>query len=452
MTTHEIKPVRRGRLAGTGDWRQQYAALRVSAEEAAAQIHNGDAVAMPGAASWPYAVDAALTRRLRQSGGKIELDGLFTPTDTVLLQPENRDLVEYYVNFLSGDRALIPQGNVHFVPTHLSEDGAWICARHPRVTVITCTPPDENGWMSRSISASHLDRDVLEQSELVIAEVNSNLPVLSTDGEYHHLVHVSEVDAIVESDHALAENVPAPTTELDRQIAGPIAEMVPDGACIQLGLGGLPNAIGECLAYAGKKDLGMHTEVVTNCVMELMRRGVVNNSRKQVCPGRTVGTLCVGDRELWEFCDGNDQLCFREVKWVNNPRVICQNDGVVSINNAVEIDLTGQVNAESIGDRMYSGTGGQLEWVTGAQWSRGGKSIIALRSSYVDKQGVRHSKIRPQLTPGSIVTTPRTMVQYVATEYGVVNLKYKSTRERARALISIAHPEFRKELEKQMPL
>ena len=140
------------------------------------------------------------------------------------------------------------------------------------------------------------------------------------------------------------------------------------------------------------------------------------------------------------------------MKWVNNPRVICQNDGVVSINNAVEIDLTGQVNAESIGERMYSGTGGQLEWVTGAQWSRGGKSIIALRSSYVDKQGVRHSKIRPQLTPGSIVTTPRTMVQYVATEYGVVNLKYKSTRERARALISIAHPDFRRELEQQMPL
>ena len=452
MTTHEIKPVRRGRLAGTGDWRQQYAALRVSAEEAAAQIHNGDAVAMPGAASWPYAVDAALTRRLRQSGGKIELDGLFTPTDTVLLQPENRDLVEYYVNFLSGDRALIPQGNVHFVPTHLSEDGAWICARHPRVTVITCTPPDENGWMSRSISASHLDRDVLEQSELVIAEVNSNLPVLSTDGEYHHLVHVSEVDAIVESDHALAENVPAPTTELDRQIAGHIAEMVPDGACIQLGLGGLPNAIGECLAYAGKKDLGMHTEVVTNCVMELMRRGVVNNSRKQTCPGRSVYANMVGGPELWAFAHENPAFCQKEIDWVNDARNIARNDHVVSINNAMEIDLTGQVNAESIGPRQYSGTGGQLEWVVGSQWSKGGKSILALRSSYRDKAGVLHSKIVPQLAPGSVVTTPRTCVQYVVTEFGVADLKYKSTVERARALIAIAHPDFRRELERQMPL
>ena len=450
MDTREMKPVRRGRLAGTGDWRSQYQALKVTADEAAALIRGGDRVAMPGAASWPYAVDHALTRRLRQRGERIELDSLFTPVDTELLLPENQDLVEYYVNFLSGDRMLLPQGNVHFVPTHLSEDGAWICARHPRVTVITCAPPDENGWMSRSISASHLDRGVMEQSEVVIVEVNPRLPVLSTDGEYHLLYHVSEADAIVESDHTLAENVPPPTGEVDRLIAGHIAEMIHDGDCVQFGLGGLSNAIGECLVYAGKRDLGVHTEVVTNCLMGLMRRGVVNNSRKQVCPGRTVGALCVGDRDLWAFCDGNPDVCFREVRWVNDPRVISQNRCVVSINNAMEIDLTGQVNAESVGPRMYSGTGGQLEWVTGAQWSPGGRSIIALRSSYRDKNGVLHSKIRPDLTPGGIVTTPRTMVQYVATEYGAVNLKYKSCLERARALISIAHPDFRPELERSL--
>ena len=148
MDTREMKPVRRGRLAGTGDWRSQYQALKVTADEAAALIRGGDRVAMPGAASWPYAVDHALARRLRQRGERIELDSLFTPVDTELLLPENQDLVEYYVNFLSGDRMLLPQGNVHFVPTHLSEDGAWICARHPRVTVITCAPPDENGGVS----------------------------------------------------------------------------------------------------------------------------------------------------------------------------------------------------------------------------------------------------------------------------------------------------------------
>ncbi|WP_295581226.1 acetyl-CoA hydrolase/transferase family protein [uncultured Oscillibacter sp.] len=452
MDTKDLKPVRRGRLAGTGDWRRQYQALKVTAAEAAAMIRSGDAVAMPGAASWPYAVDEALTRRLRATGGHIELDALFTPVDTVLLQPENRDLVEYYVNFLSADRGLIPQGNVRFVPTHLSENGDWICARRPRVTVITCAPPDENGWMSRSISASHLARGVMEQSEVVIVEVNPLLPVLASEGEAHLLFHVSEADAIVESSHPLAENAPPPTAEVDRLIAGHIAEMVPDGACVQFGQGGLPNAIGECLAYAGKRDLGVHTEVLTNCVMKLMRQGVVNNSRKQLCPGRSVGALVVGDQELWAFADRNEDLCFKEVKWVNNPRNICQNDGVVSINNVIEIDLTGQADAESIGPRMYSGTGGQLEWLIGAQWSKGGKSILALRSSYRDKAGVLRSKIKPELTPGSIVTSPRTMVQYVVTEYGVANLKYKSCRERAKALIAIAHPDFRKELEQQLPL
>jgi len=409
-------------------------------------------VAMPGSGSWPYAVDEAFVRRLRAINGRIELDGLFTPVDTVLLRPENKEMVEYYVNFLSGDRNLIPQGNVHFVPTHLSENGIWICARHPRVTVITCTPPDENGWMSRSIAASHLDRNVMEQSETVIVEVNPRLPWLNSEGESHLLFHVSEADAIVENDRVPAENAPPATTEIDRIIAGYIAEMVPDGACVQFGQGGLPNAVGECLADAGKKDLGVHTEVLTNCVMKLMQQGVVNNSRKTLYRGQAVGSLCVGDKELWDFLHGNQDVCFKEVHWVNDPRHISMNDNVVSINNAMEIDLTGQVNAESIGTKMYSGTGGQLEWVLGAQWSKGGKSIIALRSSYVDKSGVLRSKINPMLTPGCIVTTPRTMVQYIVTEYGVAHLKYKSARERAKALIAIAHPDFREELTKQMPL
>ena len=186
--------------------------------------------------------------------------------------------------------------------------------------------------------------------------------------------------------------------------------------------------------------------------MELMRRGVVNNSRKQTCPGRSVYANMVGGPELWAFAHENPAFCQKEIDWVNDARNIARNDHVVSINNAMEIDLTGQVNAESIGPRQYSGTGGQLEWVVGSQWSKGGKSILALRSSYRDKAGVLHSKIVPQLAPGSVVTTPRICVQYVVTEFGVADLKYKSTVERARALIAIAHPDFRRELERQMPL
>lgn len=441
----------RGR-GSCGDWRRDYEARRMTAAKAAELVRDGDTVVSTGGANWPYAVDEALAQRLRSIGGHIELNSLFAPTDTALLRPENRDLVEYNVNFFAGDRTLVPQGNVHFVPTHLSQTGAWMASRHPRVAVIVCAPPDENGWMSRTLWGSHLHRTVLEQCETVIVEVNSHMPAMVSEGERHLLFHVSEADAIVETDRMPAENVPVPATEADRLVAGHIAELVPDGACMQFGLGGLANAVGECLAYAGKKDLGVHTEVLTSCVMELMQKGIVNNSRKKLLPGRSVGAFLVGDRKLWDFAHHNPDFTFKEIDWVNNPLHIAQNDHVVSVNNAMEVDLTGQVNAESVGPRQYSGTGGQLEWVIGAQWSYEGKSIIALRSSYVDKAGVRHSKIKPFLTPGGVVTTPRTFVQYVVTEYGVADLRFKSCRERGKALIAIAHPDFRKELERDLPL
>ena len=294
--------------------------------------------------------------------------------------------------------------------------------------------------------------ECLEQCELVLVEVNPRLPDIASDGACHTRLHVSEVDGIISSDRPLVETPVAAGNEADRRIAGYIAELVPDGACLQLGLGGLANIVGECLVHAGKRDLGIQTEVLSTGVMELMRSGVVNNSRKQTCPGRTVCGHLVGGQELWDFAGSNPVFCQRELSWVNDARNIARNDRVISVNNALEIDLTGQVNAESIGPRQYSGTGGQLEWILGAQWSEGGKSILALRSSYRDKAGVLRSKIVPQLTPGSVVTTPRTCVQYVVTEYGVADLKYKSTLERARALIAIAHPDFRRELERQMPL
>lgn len=444
-----LRPVRRGRCAGTGDWKKQYQALLMTPEEAAAYLRDGDTVAMTAAASWPYAMDAAITAHLRGISGRIELDSLFVPLDTVLLSAEQKELVDLHSNFFSGERLLAPQGNVHFVPTHLSATGAWQTSRRPRVAVITCSAPDENGWMSRSLWGNHVSRQVLEQAEVVIVEVNDQLPVFVSDGESHMLFHVSEADAIVESSHPVAETPPAPTGDTDRIIAGHIAELVEDGSCVQFGLGGLANAVGECLAYAGKKDLGIQTEVISNCVVDLMEQGVINNSRKQTCTGRSVGAYFVGDRRLWDFARDNPDFCQKEIDWTNDARNIARNDNVVSINNAMEIDLTGQVNAESIGPRQYSGTGGQLEWVLGAQWSKGGKSIIALRSSYRDRKGELHSKLVPQLPLGSIVTTPRTCVQYVVTEYGVADLRYKSVLERAKALIAIAHPDFRAELSRR---
>jgi 4-hydroxybutyrate CoA-transferase len=266
------------------------------------------------------------------------------------------------------------------------------------------------------------------------------------------LVHVSEVDGIIENSHPPLASPAAETDELDRKIAGYIADLVPDGSCVQFGLGGLANAIGSNLAYAGKKDLGIQSEVISSCVVDLMKKGVINNSRKQTFPGRAVGTYFIGDEELWKFAGNNPLFTHKEIDWTNDSRRIAQNDNVVSINNAMEVDLTGQVNAESIGARQFSGTGGQLEWVIGSQWSKGGKSIIALRSTYTDRSGTLHSKIHAELPLGSIVTTPRTWVQYVVTEYGVADLKYKTTHDRAKALINIAHPDFREELRRKMPL
>ena len=441
-----LEPTRRGRFADIGDWQRQYAALLTTAEEAAACVRDGDVLVMSASANWPYAFDAALTKHLRAIGGRVEVNGLFLPLDTCLMAAENKDLVTFHSNFFSGERVLAPQGNIQFVPTHLSATGDWQASRHPRAAVITCSAPNEQGWMSRSLWGSDVSRQALEQAEVVIVEVNDHLPFFASDGEAHMLFHVSEADMLLESSRPVAETPPVPTAEVDRVIAGHIAELVQDGACVQFGLGGLANAVGECLAYAGKKDLGIQTEVISSCVVDLMERGVINNSRKQTCTGRSAGAYFIGGRRLWDFARDNPAFCQKEIQWTNDARNIARNDNVVSINNAMEIDLTGQVNAESIGSRQYSGTGGQLEWVLGAQWSRGGKSILALRSSYRDKQGQLHSKIVPQLAPGTIVTTPRTCVQYVATEYGVADLRYKSVSERARALIAIAHPDFRAEL------
>lgn len=439
---------RRGRLADLpGGWRMQYRALLVTAEEAAAMTALSAPVAVSGAACWPEGYDAALARRILREDAHVELDALFMLHPTALMGPECREHVTCNSDFFALERAFAPQGNLHYVPANLGRTGAWMASRGPGTVVVSVSPPNEAGWMSRSLWSGTLNRCVFDRPDTrLIAVVNRNLPFLCSEGEAHTLIHVSEVDAIVEDDFLPAESAAAPADGTDEKIAGHIAELVPDGACIQFGLGGLANAVGSCLAYAGKRDLGLHTEVLTNCVMELVERGVITGARKQLLPGRLVTSHIVGDRALWRFAADNPAICLKEVSWTNEPRNICQNDWVVSINNAMEIDLTGQVNAESVGPRQYSGTGGQLEWVVGAQWSREGKSIIALRSTYRDRDGALHSKIVPALAHGAVVTTPRSCVQYVVTEYGVADLRYQSAADRARALIAVAHPDFRAEL------
>ena len=309
----ELTPIRRGRCAGAGNWQTQYQALQMTAREAAELIRDGDTAAFAAMSNWPWELDGALAERLLETGGHIAIYGHFIPAGTRLLTPELAGQVTYDSNFYGVERGLEPMGNVHYAPSNLSQTPAWLLALRPRVAALTCSLPDENGWMSRSLWGTALSRKVLEQCELVLAEVNPRMPNIPSDGEAHTRIHVSEVDGIIESSRPLVETPIAAGNETDSRIAGYIADLVPDGACIQLGLGGLANTVGECLAHAGKRDLGVHTEILSTGVMELMRRGVVNNSRKQTCPGRSVYANMVGGPELWAFAHENPAFCQKEI-------------------------------------------------------------------------------------------------------------------------------------------
>ncbi len=442
-------PTRKGRFFDIPDWKEQYARKKVSSEEAASLICDGDNIACSGGGTWPQLFDAALAGYVQNTGYRVAVQSLYMLQTPAILAPECRDFITFRSGFFGAERNLTAQGNVEFVPIHLGATGAFHRIRKPRVVVMAVSPPDKSGWMSRSIWGTHLHRQVFEDAscEILIAEINRQLPYLHSDGDRHTMVHVSEVDYITEGSYAWPESKSIETTEVERRIAGYAAELIPDGACIQLGFGGLANAIGGQLLDSNCHDLGLQTEVLTNCIAKLMQAGIINNSRKTLCPGRSTASAIVGDKALWDFCNDNPSICMKEIDWVNHPVNIAKNDQVVSINSAMEIDLTGQVAAEAIGTRQYTGTGGQLQWVVGSQWSRGGKSVLALTSTYRDrKTGALCSKIKPFFDAGTIITTPRTCVQYVITEYGVADLRYRSTRERARLLSSIAHPDFRAEL------
>ena len=281
---------------------------------------------------------------------------------------------------------------------------------------------------------------------MVMVEVSDGVPYVL--GEANG-VHASEVDYIIEGDHPPVAELPnPPPTETDRAVARLIAAEIEDGACLQVGIGGMPNAVCSLLAESGVRDLGIHTEMLMDGMIDLYRAGIVTGARKTLNPGQMVCTFALGSRYRYDVITRNPDMLCCPVDYTNLPHNIMQNDRVVSINNTTQIDLQGQAASESDGHRHISGTGGQPQFVRGAYASQGGKSFICLASTY-DKRGERRSRIVPALTPGNIVTTTRTDMMYVVTEYGIVNLKGKSVAERAQALISIAHPDFREGLERE---
>ena len=348
--------------------------------------------------------------------------------------------------FYSPDqRRMHKNGNIAFIPNHLHFAATKRLAfREPNIYVGLASMPDRHGYVSLPLSNTY-EKRMLEAADIVILELNPNAPRTFGDNE----VHVSDVDYFLETDYAIPEIPDAEPTEKDLVIGRHIAELVNDGDCVQLGIGGIPNAVAASLF--GKKDLGIHTEMITTGMMKLAKAGVITGKCKQQDKGKMVAAFAMGTRELYDFMDDNPTVIIRDGTLVNDPYVISKNENQVSINTTVEVDVTGQCASESIGSKQISGTGGQSDTAIGAQLSRNGRSIIALYSTAMVKNpatGEKEevSKIVCQLKPGAAVSLSRNDLDYLVTEYGTVNLKGTSIRERVERIISVAHPKFRESL------
>ena len=304
---------------------------------------------------------------------------------------------------------------------------------------MSVAPPDSDGYVSLGTNCDYIET-TLSHCEVKIAQVNKNVPYTYGDTRKH----ISEFDYFVEFDEELPIVLAPPITDVERQIGKNCASLINDGDCIQLGIGGIPNAICDELKH--KKDLGLHSEMVGDGIVDLIRSGVINNSKKNFNQGKTILGFAFGTKKLFDFLNGNKDVEMTPMDYVNNPLVIAQNDNLVSVNSCIEIDLMGQVVSDTIGEYQFSGIGGQVDFVRGATMSKGGRSIMAMPSS---AKGGTISKIVPKITDYSAVATTRNDVNYVVTEYGIAQLKGKTMKERARALINIAHPNFRDELAKE---
>ncbi len=335
-------------------------------------------------------------------------------------------------------RKAVNEGRARFVPCFLSEVPIMFREGVIRIdtVLIQVSPPDKHGFCSLGVSVE-ATRAAIEVADTVIAQVNPQMPRTHGDS----FIHLNEIDAYVELDTPLPEHIPAPLGEVERKIGAHIAGIIEDGATLQMGIGSIPDAVLACLD--NHKDLGIHTEMFSDGVIPLVEKGVITNAQKKIHPGYLVSGFLIGSRKLYDFVDDNPMVRLLDIQYVNDTKVIRKLEKMTSINSAIEVDITGQVSADSIGTRMYSGVGGQMDFIRGASFSKGGKPIIALPS--VTKDGA--SKISAMLKPGAGVVTTRAHVQYVATEYGIVNLYGKSLTERAKAMISIAHPKHREALE-----
>lgn len=422
------------------DYQKMYQEKLTTPEQLAQQVQSGWLLGMDTATSQTPAIMTAIAERIRNSditGVKVQalLDAY--PFEFYTDPTLAGKMTGYSWFSSSAARKAVNAGYADIIPAYYRDFPTRIRTEYDYDAVcVEVAPMDRHGYFSLALNGSYIDA-MFDKTKRIFIEVNDRQP----RGLCGSLIHISQVDAIVEYNHDLPVLPPVQLDEVSKTIGGLIAERIPDGACLQLGIGAIPDATG--MALKAKHDLGIHTEMFTDSMVELIECGAVNNSKKQIHRGKTVTTFAFGSQRIYDYIDDNPAVEILPVDYVNDPDVICQNDNMISINAAVEVDLFGQVCAESVGTKHMSGSGGQIDYVRGACQSRGGKSFIAFTST---AKGGTISKIKPILTPGAVVTTSKNDVDYIVTEYGVAHLRGRSLGERARQLIAIAHPDFRDEL------
>ena len=430
------------------DFSAEYRSKLRTAEEAVGVVESGNWIDYTSTLGKPVLLDRALAKRKDELHDvKIRGNLIDGPIEVVEADPEQEHFIYHSWHCSAYERKLCDRGLCYYIPMVFSNNAAYYeFFLNVNVAMVSVSPMDRHGYFNFSVNTG-VAAPITRMADIVIVEVNENMP--KVHGGYDECIHISEVDYIVEGEHEpFNYGTKQQPSEVDKKISEHILPYLVNGATLQLGVGSMPNALGKLIAKSDLRDLGMHTELCSDAFLSLYKAGKLTNTKKNIDKGKGVFGCAIGSANLFDWLEDNPGIAAYPLEYVNRPSVIAQSDNMVSINSCVAVDIYGQVAAESSGSRQISGTGGQLDFLVGASASKGGKAFICMSSTYNGKDGELRSRVVPQFH-GDIITSPRSQVYFIVTEYGIINLEGRSTWERAEQIISIAHPKFRDELIKK---